>query len=438
MTQPLNPLKGTLNKVAFLKNKNRNDSISIGASVLIDELKRNGITVDICDYRTAFDYKLVLVSMTATEDIIDLYGNMHRSGWEYRTFTVLVGGFGCQNPWGLARFADYAWFGRADGLITEAVNLLLAGKDLTQVVNFECVSCLSKPRKVKLRQVNELYPHSVNYGKNNSVWTEKFVGCPHRCKFCHYSWNRKRLGGEKYINDGLSAGSPEVMLYDVCEHDEKFGRFTTGLDGYSERLRFLFGKRITWDLVEQSLDHVASFRGNTYIKMYNIHNFPTETDEDRQELFRFFAEYAENSMKPDGVVTVEFFNTAFRPSLNTPMQRLEATLYPPARYEDGRVAIGDGFVFKMSVNNRDALSHLEDLISIRYQERDMELLHYIATDKTYQRMNNSAKMQAILGRWNIENFVRRYDLDEYLPSDWVDIGLNVKKQEEILRKKLFV
>lgn len=53
-------------------------------------------------------------------------------------------------------------------------------------------------------------------------------------------------------------------------------------------------------------------------------------------------------------------------------------------------------------------------------------------------MNNSAKMQAILGRWNIENFIRRYDPDEYLPSDLVDIGLNVKKQEEILRKKLIV
>ena len=146
-----------MNKVAFLKNKNRNDSISIGASVIIDELKRNGIAVDICDYKTAFEYKLVLVSMTATEDIFDLYGNMHRAGWERRTFTAMVGGFGCQNPWGLEAFVDYAWFGRADGLITEAVNLLLTGKDLTTCVNFACVSRLSEPRRVQLRQVSELY-----------------------------------------------------------------------------------------------------------------------------------------------------------------------------------------------------------------------------------------------------------------------------------------
>ena len=438
MVRPLNPLKGTfsMSKVAFLKNKNRNDSLSIGASVIIDTLQEHGISVDICDYRTAFDYKLVLVSMTATEDIFDLYGNMHRAGWDRRTFTVMVGGFGCQNPWGLAPFADYAWFGRAEGLITSAVKDLLTGKDLTKIVYYDCVSRLDAPRKVILRQPSELYPHSVKYGKNNSVWTEKFVGCPHRCKFCHYSWNRKRLGGAKYINDGLSAGSPEVMLMDVCEHDEKFGRFTTALDGYSERLRYLFGKRISWELVEYSLDHIASFRGNTYMKLYNIHNFPTETDADREEFFRFFEEYAQSSMKPDGVVSVEVFNTAFRPSLNTPMQRMEARLYPPARFEDNRVAIGNGFVFKMSVNNRDAYSHLQDLISIRYQADNSDLLHYIASNEQFRKMNNGEKMQAILSRWNIDRFTKRYDPDEYLPSDWVNVGLNMKKQEEILRGKM--
>lgn len=426
-----------MTQIAFLKNKNRNDSISIGASVIIDELAHHGIVVDICDYKTAFQYKVVLVSMTATDDLFDLYGNMHRNGWNYRTFTVMVGGFGCQNPWALAEFADYAWFGRSDGLIVQGVNLLLDGKDLTTCVNFECVSRLSEPRRVQLRQVLELYPRTVRYGKNNSVWTEKFVGCPNRCKFCHYSWNRKRLGGHNYINDGLSAGSPEVMLMDVCNQETKFGRFTTALDGYSERLRFLFGKKITWDDVESALDHIAGFKGNTYMKLYNIHNFPTETETDREEFFSFFREYAENSMKPDGIVTVEVLNTAFRPSLNTPMQRMEAKLYPPARYEDHRVAIGDGFVFKMSVNNRDAYSHLEDLISIRYHAgMDIDLIHYISTDKAFSKMNNAEKMQSILGRWNIEKFIRRYDLGEYLPSDMIDIGINMKKQEEIILKKL--
>lgn len=415
-------------KVAFLKNKNRNDSISIGASVIIDELAQSGVRVDICDYRSAFGYDVVLVSMTATEDIFDLYGNMHSAGWDRRTFRVLIGGFGCQNPWGLSAFADYAFFGRADGVIANAVRRL--GEDLPPYM-----AQLSAPRRVEIRQVSELYPRPVRYGKNSSVWTEKFIGCPNRCAFCHYSWSRRRLGGATYINDGLSAGSPEVMLTDICSRQDKFGRFTTALDGYSERLRHLFGKRIGWQQVEDALDHVASFRGNTYVKLYNIHNLPTETEADREEFFRFFAGYAESSMKPDGVVTVEVLNTAFRPSINTPMQRMEARLFPPARYEDNRVAAGDGFVFKMSVNNRDAYSHLQDLISIRYADSHRDLLGYIATDSAFARMKNGDKLREVATRVSIEDFTRRYELQEYLPGDLLQTDA-VKSAEKKLWKIL--
>ena len=141
-------------------------------------------------------------------------------------------------------------------------------------------------------------------------------------------------------------------------------------------------------------------------------------------------------MKPDGVVTVEVLNTAFRPSLNTPMQRLEAKLYPPARYQDNRVAIGDGFVFKMSVNNRDAWSHLEDLISIRNTDADYPLIHYISTDKAFQKLNNSEKIQDIAGKYDISKFTRRYELNEPLEFSLVSNGMNMNKQEEILYKKL--
>jgi radical SAM superfamily enzyme YgiQ (UPF0313 family) len=425
-----------MKKIAFLKNKNRNDSISIGASVIIDELTQSNIYVDICDYETAFDYNVVFVSMTANEDIFDLYSNMYKYGWDVRRFIVVIGGFGCQNPWALAPFADFAFFGRADGIIVNVLNDFNLGKKIDEI--YPNIALLESPKLVEIRQVNELYPRSVRYGKNNAVWNEKFVGCPNRCKFCHYSWNRKRIGGETYINNGLSAGSPEVMLADICNRQEKFGRFTTALDGYSERLRYLFGKKISWEMVEEALDHIASFRGNSFMKLYNIHNFPTETEADRDEFFQFFENYAENSMKPDGVITVEVLNTAFRPSLNTPMQRLEAKLYPPARYEDNRVASGCGFVFKMSVNNRDAYSHLQDLISIRYQKKHHDIISYISTNKEFKKLNNAEKLRNIIDKFDISDFIRRYDIDEYIPGDLLFSGMDMKKQEIILQKKLQV
>jgi hypothetical protein len=96
---------------------------------------------------------------------------------------------------------------------------------------------------------------------------------------------------------------------------------------------------------------------------------------------------------------------------------MEARLFPPARYEDNRVAVGCGFVFKMSVNNRDAYSHLQDLISIRYTEKHHALLHYMATDKDFSRMSNGEKLRAVAARASVEDFTRRYGLLEYLPSD---------------------
>ena len=345
-------------KVAILQVKNRNGSISIGASVLMDELRRSGYSVDICDYRTAFNYTHVLVSMTATDDIYDIFLQCYKNKWKNRTFTAFVGGFGCQNPIALSDFVDYAFFGRADGIIID----FLKNPENYKEYSFN----LKTPHKIRLRQIEKLYPHPVIYGANKTRWTEKFIGCPYRCKFCHYSHNRKYIGGGGYVNNGLSTGSPEVMLKDICNLTEKIGRLTAALDGYSERLRFAYGKKITWDMVEEALDTLASFKGSTYFKLYNICNFPTETDEDEIEFNDFWENYTRCTKKADGVVKVDVFNTAFRPSLNTPMERFAVKLYPEARRENPDIVSRNGFVVKYTHLAKGAKEHLKDIVSIRY------------------------------------------------------------------------
>jgi hypothetical protein len=345
-------------KIAILQVKNRNSSISIGALVLMDELKRNGFDADVCDYKTAFDYTHVLVSMTATDDIYDIYKQCHKNNWQNRTFTAFVGGFGCQNPIALASFIDYAFFGRADGVICD----YLQNPENYTVYSFR----ISQPHKIELRQVSELYPYPVIYGANNTTWKEKFIGCPFRCKFCHYSYNRKYIGGGGYINNGLSTGSPEMMLKDICDLTEKTGRLTAALDGYSERLRFKFGKKISWDMLEAVMDTLASFKGNTYFKLYNITNFPTETEADEQEFIYFWTNYVQITKKADGIVKVDIFNTAFRPSLNTPMERMPVKLYPEARHENPDIVSKNGFILKYTHLAKGAKEHLKDVISIRY------------------------------------------------------------------------
>lgn len=384
-------------KIAILHTYSRNDSISIGALVIKDELERKGYTVDICDYVTAFNYTHVLVSMTATDDIFHIYAGCKKHNWNKRTFTAFVGGFGCQNPIALANYIDFAFFGRIDGIIDE----LLSNPYKFDKYCFE----IKNPHKIELRQVNECYPYELRYGKNQGKWQEKIIGCPFRCKFCHYSHNRKYVGNGGYQNDQLSS-SPEVMLKDIINLTEKHGRLTAALDGHSERLRFMWGKKITWDMVEEALDHLASFKGNTYFKMYNITNFPTETEADRQEFFEFFTEYVSCSNKPDGLLTIDVFNTAFRPSLNTPMERMPAKLFPEARQEIPEIAKGNGFNFKFTHLTKGAWEHLKDLISIRYT--DVEHIDFVSNIR-------GNGLDEFVNKFDITSYIREYQTTDHIP-----------------------
>ncbi len=403
-------------KLAFVQVKTRNEALAIGALVVVAELEAHGYKVDVCTYEEAHNYDLVMVSMTSTWDIYEFYASMQKAGWQNRKFKTLLGGFGCQNPFALEDFIDYGFFGRAEGVVTEVVEKILKGEHL----DYEFVTSLKNRKKVTLRPVQYLSHYEVKYGKNQSRWKEEFTGCPFKCKFCHYTFNRDnvRKGDKtKYINDGISTGSKEIMLMDVIDYEDKLGRVTAGLDGYSERLRYLFGKPISWEIMENALDHMASFKGNSYMKIYNISNFPTETEEDEKEFLNFMREYVDCTSKKDGILSVEVFNTAFRPSINTPMERMPVSLYPEARRENLQIASGSGIVVKYTHLIQGAWMHLADVIAIRYT--DKSVIEFIATDKEFNKKSNGNKITWFVNNYDITPYVREYSWDEPFISDWV-------------------
>lgn len=425
-------------KIAIVHVKTRNEAITIGALVIKAELEANGYSVDICTYEEAHKYELALVSMTSTWDIYEFYKSMQNGGWQNRKFKALLGGFGCQNPFALDDFIDWAFFGRAEGIITQVVEDILTGKE----PDYPFMTPLKNPRVTIARPVQYLSIYEVKYGKNCSTWKEEFTGCPFTCKFCHYTWNRKNVReGDpgKYLNDGISTGSKEVMLMDVIDYEEKLGRVTAGLDGYSERLRFLYGKPITWDIMEGALDHMASFKGNSYMKIYNITNFPGETQEDENEFLNFCKEYTESTSKKDGILSVEVFNTAFRPSINTPMERMPARLFPEARRENLQIASGSGIVIKYTHLIQGAWMHLADVIAIRYNaQQHKDVISYIATDGAFTKLSNSRKLETFTQRYDITPFVRQYDYDEPFISDLVQTEKRdqIRRSGEFLLKKI--
>ena len=428
-----------MKKIAIVHVKTRNEAITIGALVIKDELEKNGFKVDICNYKEAHSYRLVLVSMTSTWDIYEFYKSMNNANWKNRKFKALLGGFGCQNPFALDDFIDYAFFGRSENIITEVCTKILENKEL----DYPFITALKNPKKTVARPVQHLYESEIKYGKNNAKWKEDFTGCPFKCKFCHYTFNRKNVrkgDPTKYINDGISTGSKELMLMDVVDYEDKIGRVTAGMDGYSERLRFLFGKPIHWQIMEDALDHMASFKGNSYMKIYNICNFPTETEDDEKEFLTFCRDYTKNTSKKDGTLYVDVFNTAFRPSINTPMERMPVNLFPEARRENLEISYGSGIKIKYTHLIQGAWMHLADVIAIRYNyKKDKQIIDFIATNNKFLKLSNKEKIKYFIKNYDITPFVRQYSWDEPFISDMVTVehAERIKRSAINLNKKMF-
>ena len=259
------------------KKNSFDDNSNIGARVIIELIKQgNGVEVTFCSSATASEFEIVLVSFTSTYDIYAFYKEVAlKEEWQpgKRKFLVIGGGFGMQNPTTIRNYVDYAVFGRAETFICQMMDTILGGS------TFEHQSVMNLPdiHKVVLGQADHLLDFDFFH--------EKFVGCARKCKFCHYSWSRKpllpkevhwQLGGHGEDVYGIgSGGSMEMMLKEITSLKKKPGRVRTGLDGYSERLRFLYGKKITNEQLTEAVEHIGNFDGVTFFDVYNIGSMPT-------------------------------------------------------------------------------------------------------------------------------------------------------------------
>lgn len=398
------------NDVAFLvfaplKKKRKNDSFdgndNIGALVVVDILKRNGVTVDFCSPETAYNYRIVLVSLTSTYDVYSFYKQVaRRPEWQrkQRKFKVIVGGFGLQNPYTIRNYVDYALFGRADDII---IDLVLTALDGNPYIH-ESVMNLPDITPVKIAQIQKLYPYSCKFS-GEKEFKESFVGCPNKCKFCHYTWARKSMGHHgEYINQTLAgSSSPEMTWKEMMKSEGKLGRTRSAIDGFSQRLRFLFGKRISCKDIISGIERLGAYEGNTVCTVYNVSNMPTETDSDRQELYDTIA-----LAKPKNRVIIVLHSTPFRPSLATPMQWEGVTLMPNWN-KYGASVIYDSKKLRAvhSIGNEAPYSHLISMIAERATAK---------TDKLFQAICFNPKLQNGTALRRVKILQRNFDLKQYL------------------------
>jgi hypothetical protein len=109
---------------------------NIGAKVIADVLTRAGLRVGYVTPESAHTVPLVLISLTSTNDVYALLACVAlRADWQpgKRTFKVLAGGFGMQNPTPIRHYVDYAAFGRAHLWVEGIVRDILAVRRWQQI-----------------------------------------------------------------------------------------------------------------------------------------------------------------------------------------------------------------------------------------------------------------------------------------------------------------
>ncbi len=420
-------MSGEMADVAFivyepLKQRRKDNSFdgndNIGAKVIANVLKSAGIEVDYCPPDLANKYSLVLVSLTSTNDVYAFYRSVALlPSWQpgKRKFKVLAGGFGMQNPTTIRNYIDYAAFGRAHDWIVPVVDSILGGGIPADHPSLMHLPDLSP---VVIHQTDDLIDENINgYNPYGEKWVEQFTGCPLKCKFCHYTYSRKyndrRETHGSYVQESLAgSGTPEITWDQLFTWGKKFGRVRVGLDGFSERLRWIYGKKISNRDIIGGIESAGQYEGNTVILVYNISNFPSETDMDREELYSTLRD-----ANPSNRVVFILQSTPFRPSLATPMQWEKVSLFPDwSKFRTNKIVNRDNLLAEHSFTLETSYSHLMSIVAERATPETDKLFHTMAFNRYLQSARHDLRLKAIQSNFDINQYIREYDFDEKIPS----------------------
>jgi len=403
-------MKESVGVLVFLPERARgknsfDDNINIGANVIVNELKKARIDVSFCSAHTANRHKIVLVSLTSTYDIYNFYTEVGKNAkWQKcnRDFVVIAGGFGMQNPTVIRDYIDYAVFGRADGFIVDMVKTILGGG------HFENDHTMKMPDIYRVKMaMSGLY--------KSDFFDEKFIGCKNKCKFCHYTWSRKRIGDDIGYHQELFGRSPELLFKDI--NKDISGRVLTAIDGFSEKLRFVFGKKISTASIINKINDIGSDREKMVVmRVYNIGNMPYETADDVRELYDALGKI---DKKCKCILVLQ--TTPFRPSLITPMRWYGASLSPNWNKRAAKYIVDNGkgkFNAIHSFTNESSFSHLKTLVVERATVETDRIFDTICFSKKLKKFNADKKVRLIKNNFDISKYTKKYSPDDKYAPGW--------------------
>ena len=320
-----------------------------------------------------------------------------------------------QNPFAILDYVDSLWFGRCED---EFINWLT-------IEDYEHESLMypDKPKVCKIHQVDCLYPHEIRLhtgisGHDN--FTEKIMGCPNKCFFCHFSFARKHIPTSEHYNlNEYGKGSQELDMFNIDDIDYRIPKITIGLDGISERLRYMVNKRISDDFVKETLLRISAntkCRG-VRLTFYNITGYETETDEDLEDLKEVLLYVAPKMKNP---IALLIHTTPLEPSVATPIAYSAVNIHSNSDVWRSKDIIPrfDRFTAFHSRYSGSSWTQLCEVVVSRFTEEYRSLLDLICFIPKFREFGNADKLSYCENHFDLTNLVRRYETSEQLPS-WV-------------------
>ena len=395
--------------------------LRMGERVVLDVLARAGIEVDFCSASTAKEYKVVLVGIPAVSSVLAFYRAVagYESWGRARSFRVIAGGPGVTNLTAVRQFIDLAVYGRAEGVIADLVAAAVDGK----AEPGPHILDPSNPHAVSFAQVRTPYPHPIRHKGGEK--TEGPIGCTRSCRYCQYRWTRRPSGhGDRYNVTIAGTNSVETTADENGNLDPATGLVTIAIDGSSERIRAAVRKPITADLWLDSFDQYTAKREamgkSCLVTVYNVLGYPGETDADRAEFGATWTRAKRRSVR----IAVEVRSFGFRAMPCTPMQ-WEAVDVDHDWHEllSGRRFVDEPGVFIVvggygTSSPRLLLNDMAILRAAPTAESD-RLIRVIATSGKLRSLKGRAAMRALTQQFDLSPFIRRYSLDEPLPTFWL-------------------
>jgi len=407
-----------------------------GLSMLITELSRNGLDVDRCNMDNVTDYKIILVSIISAIDWYEFV--KERMQWTKGNYTVIIGGSGVDNIRPFLEFGDVFVFGRAENLIVPLIDATLQGQRYNHL-SVCYTDSFDVTKRYEMAQSNYVYPNNIKL-TNSKPWQERSIGCQRRCLFCQYTWTRKHVGGlqsESGVSRGQWKVGKEKTIFELDLDNPQgwpnAGYLTIGIDGMSERLRFMVNKPITNEMIKKLLSGISKKYGNGHIyaiKLYNIIGYPTETIGDWLELRDIiYQSTPQKSTRDTSIPKITLHHTPFKATPITPA----ATW--PVEYTNHRLSIveklqhenckdykwsmygGQDLDFNVSFAIEGLPTTALWMITYRGLESDSWLVKEIAQGKSYKGKDKD-KAKWFADNVDIDRFFRAYKWSE-LPTRYL-------------------